>query len=320
MILNIQLARKINDALNKKVICHSNYKIAFNICRKLLRRSEYGLNPCGLLLHGPTGSGKSTIIENILRQNKEDDSDNSVVSTYLTGSLNFSQIISSILSDMGDPNPNNGTGHLKLERLTKGLNARNVKLIIINEFQHLIPENGSIIEMLNEALNAFKSILDKTKASLLIVGTHEILKLRDHDSQIRRRMRTPICIRHLRYLDDRPEWRGIISSFVKLIDDFGVSVNCSNFDDRMYLATKGSIGAAVKLLTEAITLASESELDTLTKEILTEATEQIIDPLDGYLNAFKCSKTTLDRLANENYDITPIAKRYPKGTEVFATR
>lgn len=316
--MNILKSRKINEALANKVIPHASYIFAYEECLKILRNSEYALPPSGFFIHGPTGAGKSTLIDNILEYSKENNANLSVLSTYLTGSLNFSQIISSILRDLGDPNSNNGTGQNKIKRLTDGLNHNNVKLVIINEFQHLIPENGSIKEMLNEASNAFKSIIDNTKSSLLIVGTDEIIKLWNHDSQIRRRMQSPIRINYLRYPDDRPEWRGIIRAFEKLLKKFDVVIKCPKFDDRMYVATKGCVGAAFNILSMAIAIASQNDSDILSTDILTNSVNKTVDPLDGYLNAFTCSEITLQRLANEITDRPQIAKRAPGMSEVLA--
>jgi type II secretory pathway predicted ATPase ExeA len=154
-------ALDIEDALSAfsaKVVEHST----FSMCQKhmhTLRRSTaararhhrasrplHGATeplgpPRGVLLTGPTGSGKSTIAKHFAAAfpayDEEERTVIPIVRIELPGQPRANVIAEQLLTVMGDPLPDEGSAEHRMERVRRLMIACGVILIIIDEVQHI---------------------------------------------------------------------------------------------------------------------------------------------------------------------------------------
>jgi Cdc6-like AAA superfamily ATPase len=310
-LMNIKLAKTINLELSSLALEHEQFKEALNKSKALLNRQEFGLTPSGFFLSGPSGTGKTTLLNEITKNGHDLYGPDSVIHTTLTGSTNFTQIITSILTAAKDPLPQNGTGNNKLERLIKSLLSRGTRLVIIDEFQHMLAAKTISPKILNDAANAIKSIMDKSGASFIIAGTADIVSLWDFDYQLRTRFQSPSSFTPFHYPENQKDWGGIVKAFEKTINKQGVSIECSGLPHRLFTATHGNMRSVVSILKEAVVNAISNDSLIISDDELNQATQVVMDSSDGNLKAFTDSADKIKLYAGSIPRVLEVAPRAP---------
>jgi len=306
--MNIELAKTINDEISKQAIPHQQFKEALDKSNKLLCRSDMGLTSSGFFLSGSSGTGKTTLLKTVYQSANNNHGANAVIYTTLTGSSNFTQTISSFLSAIGDPLPQNGTGKNKLDRLINGLILLNTKLLIIDEFQHLFAAKTVGQKVYNDTANAIKSVMDATNVSFLIAGTHEILQLWNFDEQLRTRFQSTSQISTFKYPHDKKEWIGIIKVFEAIIYKHNLTIDCKGLPHRLFTATHGNMRSVVSILKEAVVSTILKKSKIIAVHELDQATKIVIDTKDGNLKAFSDGIENIKSYAGSiksNIDVAP---------------
>lgn len=296
----------LNRALRKRRIPHGGFKEAFEIGQELLTLSDLGMSGSGIMVFGKSGVGKTTLTNALVEYGQKRYGEDSVMLTELVSGATIKGVISSLLHGFGDPRASSGSARNLTGRLMKTIRARGCRLIIIDETQHLIPGGKLSATLKDNILNAFK-ILDSTNVSFLLTGTETITQLWDADEQIRSRFQTPYHLSNLIYPNDRPAWRGIVKKFLETMEQFGVSVDCPDLEDRIYAACKGAMRPLVLILTTAISQASNEGKTIITREHLHRATQKQIDKQDGLPNAFDIDLETITRFNRETHTVRMLA-------------
>ena len=139
-------------------------------CRDL---SDFESEPTCMMVFGASGVGKTTVIKKYLSQNNRDSKVRGEVVPVLHIELpdNAKPIDAAreLLLEMGDPLALYDTDLARLtKKLTDLIPLVGVKLIIIDEFQHLVEEGSNRI--LTKVGNWLKMILNRTKCPIVLFG------------------------------------------------------------------------------------------------------------------------------------------------------
>jgi Cdc6-like AAA superfamily ATPase len=296
----------LNKALLARRIPHGKFKEAFERGKELLELPDLGMPGSGIMVHGSSGVGKTTLTHALVEYSLKHYGPDSIMRTQLAPGATIKGVISSLLLGFGDPRSNYGTAQALSMRLKKTIRARGCRLIIIDETQHLIPGGKPSRTLIDNILNAFK-ILDETGVSFLLAGMDDIMQLWAADQQIRSRFQTTHFLDVLVYPKDRPAWRGIVRKYLDTIEQHGMSVDCPELDDRCYAASKGAMRPLVLILTTAAALAQKSGTTTITIEHLRQAAQKQVDERDGEPNAFDVDMETITRFNQEAHTSRKLA-------------
>lgn len=301
--------RALTRALFDRRLPHGQFKLAFERAQHLLELADLGMPGSGFMVHGPSGVGKTTLAKTVENYGCTKYGPEAVKLVQLEGSSTIKDVLAAILLGFGDPCSRRGTASELSARLRESIKARQCRLIIIDELQHLIPGASPTPKLIHSILNAFK-VLDTTGVSFLLAGTDEIMTLWHADDQIRSRFQGTYQLRPLTYPEDVATWRAIVKEFEKTLMENGVQVNCSGFADRCHAASQGVFRSLVLVIATAATRAIKEGTDTITVTHLSQAAYEQIDPLDGMPQAFDLNLEKLMRFSQDrqNHALAPVPR------------
>jgi DNA replication protein DnaC len=172
--MNNQAIKEQAITFSNRVCKHPAYLKAFQAVEQLERYR--GVKPKGLLVRGKTGTGKSFLAEQIIKNRQNVDTD--CLSTHpvlyiniAEGSKTVGAVVSTLLSELNAPTPFKGTIAKRMLELNTLMQNMNVELVILDEIHDWIPESG--VTPKSEIYLFFKSCLNKWKIPFLFLGTDE---------------------------------------------------------------------------------------------------------------------------------------------------
>jgi|TARA_B110000211_G_scaffold232770_1_gene297279 hypothetical protein len=182
--------------------------------------------PCGVVISGPTGSGKSSILKyyKTTWDDKLPAGEPSPI-VYIRTPSKPSEILmlESELKALGDPAPRKGTSNSKRERKEALIKNLHCKVFIYDDFQHVIEYRGTVVA--RQLLDELKNISEEYGVSLVFTGitTVEIGGL--INEQINSRFSS---LRRLKVMtvenDDE------FNYFQEFLEDFSMTKGITNFD------------------------------------------------------------------------------------------
>ncbi|MFZ6657217.1 TniB family NTP-binding protein [Undibacterium sp. TJN19] len=256
----------ISEQINAITVMHPQFKAAFDgICNLINQSSASGI-PLGASVVAPTGSGKTHLINIIVRRHTQKtdlmETESEVISISAAAAPNMGSMIDRMLQALGHP-PGLRTTRLQDLRqsvLIQAIKERGVRVIIIDEFQHLFRGKGKFIA--SEITDLFKEIMDKTGVPVFVFGTDELGDLHHLDSQFASRIPARFQIRPFGWGD---EWQGFIKAFQMQVSTFDISI-LPSLAKKLHNATQGSPRTLKYLVIAAIINAMEKKADKVGEE------------------------------------------------------
>jgi len=282
----------------------------------------YGTEGKIRMLVGPSGVGKSVLAESqankYSRLMKKNDYDRPVLYLRLTSGSSPKGICEALILALGvKPNDNQTKLESQLVDLLKNLN---VKLIIIDEMQHVLPnKKGSKTTQM--VADTIKNITDKSLIPMLLVGLKTSLsiventfstrcsEIQEEEDQLFRRALSPIIIEGIEYGDNLlmgKTMTGFELIFAEVNKKFGKSImnlTTGEFQKRMWAASLGYIGRMSNILSESLEFLNGKQI---TYSELALAYDEVNSWDKGGINPFSCDEKDLDRLIKQ---IAVLSKR-----------
>lgn len=147
--------------------------------------------PRAVLIHGPSGVGKSFIIKKLMEAHKAEDSllltTVPVVFVETPAENTVNGLLVSLLTALGDPEPAFGAPTSKRTRFFRLLKELQTRLIFIDEAQDLIPKSG--VDAKSQIIKFLKNIMNGTNVPFILVGTSNLLEILGADDQIKTRVK-----------------------------------------------------------------------------------------------------------------------------------
>ncbi|MFI8746690.1 TniB family NTP-binding protein [Pseudomonas sp. NPDC077186] len=234
----------------------------FDEATEAIRRSHkttQGKNPKSLMLLGPSGAGKSTIVDTYRHfypdVAREDRIERPILYVSLHARVRVNDILSALLDACGDPEPDKGTTRALIRRFNRLASSLCVKLIIIDEIQHVLPEHTH--GRTQEAADTIKSITRDTQIPFVLVGLPhasrlltDTIKGKHEEDQLLRRFNASVEIMPAAL--GSKAWKNLMAGYQQII-----GVPCINLTDeemlkRIHLATSGLHGFVSNLLEHAL--------------------------------------------------------------------
>ncbi|MGF1711465.1 TniB family NTP-binding protein [Vibrio kagoshimensis] len=243
-------------------------------CREL---SDFESEPTCMMVFGASGVGKTTVIKKYLSQNKRDSEARGdvvpVLHIELPDNAKPVDAARELLLEMGDPLALYETDLARLtKRLTDLIPVIGVKLIIIDEFQHLVEEKSN--RVLTQVGNWLKMILNRTKCPIVLFGMPYSKVVLKANSQLHGRFSIQFELRPFSYQDGE----GVFKTFLEHLDKalpFEKEVGLAEQDlqKKLYAFSQGNMRSLRNLIYHASIEAINNEQDKIAYQDLVFASE-----------------------------------------------
>jgi energy-coupling factor transporter ATP-binding protein EcfA2 len=253
-------------------------KILNYIERELESRSADG-RTSGLLIIAPTGAGKSALIKHLAKcypsEATEEYRTCPVIAFTVPTVPSPKTMGAAMLRAMDDILWDVGTAEKKLDRIKCLLVAAKTRLVLVDNFQD-IPTRRKSRGVLNVA-TWVRDVCDINFGGLVVaMGTAEAAQVRDANEQIQRRIKARLTLPV--FSGESPEemrefaklLRGLDKN-MPLAEESGIYLG--DMPKRIHCATRGNFDYLVKLLKQAVKIATSEGHERLTVKILHDAFE-----------------------------------------------
>lgn len=236
--------------------------------------------PCCLLLVGPTGVGKSKLVESyaqgypprVTADNHGERTLHPVMRATIPTPATVKSLAVTLLVALGDPRPTSGTVVTMTERLVRYMADCQVELLILDELQHFVDRNSH--RVLEDASNWLKLLLKTTGVSCVLVGLqHEAEVLLRANPQLGRLFGDPYVLDPFTWDEERPEtiaeFRQVLAAIERLMPLAEPShLAAPVMARRLFVASGGTMGLLMALIRRATQLAVDQGCEHLDADLL----------------------------------------------------
>ena len=247
-----------------------DFREVYDAAAQAMATAGMASEPSCLLTIGLSGSGKSTVAKSLIDRNAPTETitgrELPVLFVDVPAAASANGLAIAMLSALGDPAYDRGSVAVKSQRLYKLLQQCQVKLIILDEFHHLIDEDQS--KVLKTSADWLKTLINQSKIPVFLLGIERSRIIFDVNEQLRRRFSRIIKLAPYKWRDEasRLEFRKLLKA-ISMVLPFDTPPELSNatMAFTLYQSSSGLIGHIMRLLrtaSEAAILNNESSLST----------------------------------------------------------
>lgn len=263
----------LNFNLEQECIQYPTFESGVKEIHRLHSRMTQGLKPEILPIIGETGAGKSTLLKYVCRQypRKQNEAYDEIPILYvpIPKSISNKKVLVEVLRALDDTEEYSRLNEVLLQqRVLKRLTQANVKVILVDEFQHLVSSKD---EINYGVADFFKSLLDNANISIVTAGLPDTALIYEANEQFARRARGPICLDRLKWGSSAESklLAGVICGFSRVAEPLTFpSPAMEEVVFRWFCATRGSIGYISKIYSGAIEIAERENLTDISFEVL----------------------------------------------------
>jgi type II secretory pathway predicted ATPase ExeA len=236
----------------------------------MAQSGRYTEPPCVAIV-GIPGVGKSTAAHRLLKKNPSVETDTGVIKPVvhvtIPAGATFHSMAEKILYVLTDPNYSQGSTSQKTLRIISYLADMKVKLLLVDEFQHLYDKNRARI--LKNETDWIKTLLIDSGVATAILGTLDAIEIIKDNAELSRRTHPRFVLQPFQY--DR-EYQTLLAGL-----ETQLQLKQPSFlwrDEiafKIHDATAGVVGHTVKLLQNAAIGAIKQGTEKIDASILAEA-------------------------------------------------
>lgn len=252
------------------IVNHTRLRAASEGLEECIAWSEANKEPAGAVLVGDGGMGKTTICNAILSKYPPGVKETIAVEVSTVPAFyaavpspsSIKSLASELLKRLGAPRPGAGTASALTERLIVLLKTAETKIILLDEFQHLLADSKVGDTRSNHVCDWIKTLVNNTGVTICLVGTPACEALVNSDLQLAGRFARRFRLFSLKL--GTPGERGELEGFLIAISGkfkerlgFSAVVDFSDYSNsvRVWAATGGNPRFVMRLLKEAAVLA-----------------------------------------------------------------
>lgn len=249
---------------------------------KAMEDSKYSADPICVFIGGTTGAGKSTLAESFEANHPEvrgEEVDRlPVLLASLPSGSSRKDAASKILVKLGDQRAFSGQLNDMTHRLLKYIHERQVEMVVLDEFQHLIDRDSD--KVIAKTADWVKELIIESKKPFALIGMPDALRIFDVNPQLGRRFTRRMLIPPLTWSPDPGPEPSELETFLSVVDErlpFAVSAGLDNEKTVAWFHqhTGGVLGLVMRLVREGASLAIDRGADRLEKRDLTAALSQM---------------------------------------------
>ena len=259
---DMPLKERIEEADNIFIELPQAKRVLSSLKRCHLMSSRKKREPDCLFIAGWPGCGKSYTIDYYLKnypmKTINDVRKVPVLKSELFSTATVKNLASGLLQDLGDPFYDKGTTKGISDRLLEQLEACDVELIIIDEFQHII-DSGSNKIVYNTA-DWLKILLNRSRISIVLLGVPWTTAVLKQNSMLRRRFLAPMELKPFTWSTEAESKR--FRKFVGYADTNMPLAENSRLSEpsmalRLFCASEGVISDLMRIIKRGMELAVE---------------------------------------------------------------
>lgn len=256
----------------------------------------------GLLIQGPSGVGKSTLIKEYIRSLEEaegiDPEKRKVLFVEMPSSPTKKNLAAAMLAELKDPYAE-ARGHsaeVKFARVVLLLKNLGVEVVVLDEAQHLVDyrRNGAY-----EAADWIKSLMNETSITFVLVGLKRTEGLLLANEQLRRRFSATVDYDRFTITQKASaKFAMLLEAIAGELPVEAICFTAPEMVNRFYLASYGLIDYLIKIVDRAVWLVQHRNLAGIDLPVLAEAFEDEV-----------WSKATEERNPfGPNFDFKPLVR------------
>lgn len=256
---------------------------------------EISADPECLLLVGPTGTGKTTLLEIFTQEHPQVSTDTGQIVPVLMSTIRVpateGNFASGLLEDLGDPRHDKGLIGNRMSRFRKFVKDCEIAMLILDEIQHFIDQKSQ--RVLVEVTNSLKNLLKKYNLACVLTGTQgEAEQIIKANGQLDRLFPDAVVLSPFVWDKDQPEtikeFKTLLHTLERTLPLNGES-NLINMKRawRIFVATEGRMGYLMALIRKATSEALKQGVEFLDDDLLAYAfKEKLAGERRGISNPF----------------------------------
>ena len=266
----------------------------------------------GLVIQGPSGVGKSTLISEYVRElestNPPKPGHRAVLSVEIPSSPTKKNLATALLTAMNDPyaDSRSHSAETKFSRIVLLLGSLGVEVVVLDEAQHLVDYKRNDAY---EAADWIKSLMNETSITFVLVGLKRTENLLLANEQLRRRFSA--IVDYNRFMITETCWAQF-ATLLRVIRDLlpvkSINFSTNEMIQRFYLGSFGLIDYLIKVIDRSVWLVQHRHAEGINLMILSEAFKDEVwssasnerNPFDL---AFDFRDLTGQREPFENFDV-----------------
>jgi hypothetical protein len=229
----------------------------------------------GLVIQGPSGVGKSTLIKEYVRELKATEPPESGKRTVLVVEIPSSptkkNLATAMLTALKDPYAD-ARGHsaeVKFARIILLMTNLGVEVVVLDEAQHLVDYRRNDA---HEAADWIKSLMNETSITFVLVGLKRTEGLLWANEQLRRRFSATVDYNRFSYAEcTSAQFSMLLEVIASLLPVKAISFTEPQLLRRFHMASFGLIDYLIKILDRAVWLVQHRELEGINLYVLAEA-------------------------------------------------
>lgn len=286
------------ELVEKLFILHPSFERCLNKIEECQNDSKMSAEPFCMLITGEPGVGKTTLCKEYEKRHSRMELDEKTLIPVLLARIPIpatpKNLVSTLLTALGDPIADKGTTYNQTKRLIKFLKECEVELIILDEFQHFIDQDSD--KILYTISDWLKQLINETGIPIILVGLAQSVKVLKANSQLKRRFSMQDGLANFKWLkksdNKKSETENVkekkkqvtkdndYRAFLKAIDEMLPLAEDSHLAGqsiayRMWKATQGNVARTMKLVRYATRLALKNGEEKVTLALLEEAYEKL---------------------------------------------
>lgn len=254
------------------------------------KKEHYGMASC-VLLTGESGSGKSELAKNYVKNNPVVENSERTTIPVLHYELRSiatpEEFLRSLLVAIGDPQQGRGArnkGEL-YSRLVLLISTVRLELLILDEIQVIIERRSA--KVVTGIADLFKDLINDTNIPIVFIGMPWSRYLVDSNQQLKRRIAyryvmQPYRVSHKQGRDDYRRLLKLLGNYYGMSHAF--KVEKIPFALRCFAATSGNLSATANLICDAFML-SDMEGREINEDLFAEVVSRY--GVEDHSNAFK---------------------------------
>ena len=258
-MLSAEDAKKIN-LVRELFVAQEMQLDVLNAMQRCMDSHLFSKPDC-LFVTGDTGSGKTTLIEQFVRKHpntvNSEQSEKPILFTTLPENASPETASKQLLYDLGDPLfYDSKDPSLLRSKVTRLLEKCNVKLIVIDEFQHMIERGTS--RVIHRTTDWLKLLISLNKAPIVVFGMPYSEVILKDNSQLSERLSARFHLAPFRVVDSQERKR-----YLTFLHELGKHLPFNrpiNWEEdhlhvRLYAYSKGNMRRLRSLINEAARIA-----------------------------------------------------------------
>jgi TniB protein len=259
------------------VFCPRWHKILAKIghCHQ---KNKIAAEPQCLLLVGPTGAGKSTLVERYVNGYppvRGKTIQRPILKATVPSKATEKGLATALLKALGDPYPTSGTTVGMTLRVTTYLKDCGVEMLVLDELQHFVDQDSA--KVLLNASNWLKTLIKETRVACVLVGLEGYAEqVVNKNPQLARLFGDAYVLRPFKWHDQYPETITVFRRLLAELDQLLPLAEPSGLDEletawRLWVASGGVMGQLMKVVRAAAALALNRRLERIDLKLLAEA-------------------------------------------------